>query len=1168
MLMATMLLVSTNIWANPIEVSTWDDLKVAINDATEDVDIQVVANAELNYGTITAMSAGITVPKDITVNLDLNGATLTGTKNGDAKTVFLILNLGTLNISNGTLVNNSTSGSYNRLVANYSKMTAEGLNITVARGVCLMPYWNSDTELTNCNFVSNHAGNGRGNSNDNACIEYTYTKQDFDATAVSEYKLSINGGNYEGGWGGAIYCYYAQNVIIADGVFRNNDGGEAIVEVLLGRISIIGGQFNTNIERYLAQEYGYRMVSDMYVVEEITSANIHNISASNLEQLQAAALAPSTYERNIITVSGSITVDKVVNLARQNQIVVTGTLNVVNGGVLNNEGVITNNGTINCTGYIKDIFSIEGNELAIPENITINSTEKTINVSIQKGIDFNWMRYIVATTDGIENYWWTVNMENDITMPDAAFVAIPYFRGDFDGNGHSIRNLHIVNEGNSYYGMFVKMPEGSVKNVTFDNVDVINGGGYVGIIAGRFAPTAEQTRGIVFENITVSGSMVATGGTYGMGSLVGIPQVTNGQKVWFVNCVNNANITAAGGYNTGAFVGSFTGNNVKAGFYNCVNNGTISSNNTNNVYIGYGAGTAAGKGALATLDVIACKNTSADFVKNNKFKASNTNITYADPTKYVAVYDEGESKYIAREIGTISQPVSATSDWAQNTTWIDENSGNVVPTASDNVEISHNVVINNGTDAAAQGINFQTGGSLTVKDGGSLNIGNGGLDLTNGSIVVEGDAIVRVNGEVVNPDGQHIVIKSGEDGTAVFVVSPDYQMTNIPAEIQLYTTARKEGSEYIYNYIGIPTSTPITSATLDRAAVSGNTEDLTFRLSAWDVATGWHAGGWDDLSKPFRGVALTSESTQGTIFTFKGTLVGNNDGAMNFTRKGFNFFANSYTGPINIQTMLAGLSANVTATIYMYDSDRDQIRSVNSGDFAGYFTPAFTVIPSMQGFFIFTENKSAQTENIDYRQMVWNNTAANSPLHAPARQAESSFDRVCINVTSAAGKTDDVKLIGEETFSTQFDNGFDAVKYMNNGMNIYAVAENNLQNLYTDKLEGTFIGFAANANDEVYTLSFSNIAGEEYAIKDLYTGVVTPMTSTAIYTFTQTAGEDMSHRFQIIGRADAPTAVDNVEKAVAAEGIYTLTGMYIGTVDMWNALPQGVYVINGTKVVK
>jgi hypothetical protein len=60
----------------------------------------------------------------------------------------------------------------------------------------------------------------------------------------------------------------------------------------------------------------------------------------------------------------------------------------------------------------------------------------------------------------------------------------------------------------------------------------------------------------------------------------------------------------------------------------------------------------------------------------------------------------------------------------------------------------------------------------------------------------------------------------------------------------------------------------------------------------------------------------------------------------------------------------------------------------------------------------------------------------------------------------------------------------------------------------------------------------------------------------------------MSHRFQIIGRADAPTAVDNVEKAVAAEGIYTLTGMYIGTVDMWNALPQGVYVINGTKVVK
>ena len=790
--------------------------------------------------------------------------------------------------------------------------------------------------------------------------------------------------------------------------------------------------------------------------------------------------------------------------------------------------------------------------------MTVDDNAKTITAALNGPMDLQWLAYI---SDLHPDYIFDVTMTNDITLPNVPFDMIPYFQGNFDGQNHSIRNLILEPTGNWSGLIWQVVGSATIKNLTINiSCDKMKYG--TAALVGLINIESEGNYTVLFDNVSTTGYITTSNTYYAAAGFVGQmwAEVEN-VNVWFANCVNNVNVNLPNGYNTGAFIGTMTGSKGHFGFYNCRNNGSVTSQNANGAYIGYGY-TASG----STLEIIACSNVGNEWIsKPGELKPT---ITYADPAVYVAVYDDDESKYIAREIGTISQPVSATSDWAQNTTWIDENSGNVVPTASDNVEISHNVVINNGTDAAAQGINFQTGGSLTVKDGGSLNVGNGGLDLTNGSIVVEGDAIVRVNGEVVNPDGQRIVIKSGEDGTAVFVVSPDYQMNNIPAEIQLYTTARKQAGAYIYNYIGIPTSTPITAATLDRAAVSGNTEDLTFRLSAWDVATGWHAGGWDDLSKPFRGVALTSESTQGTIFTFKGTLVGNNDGAMNFTRKGFNFFANSYTGPINIQTMLAGLSANVTATIYMYDSDRDQIRSVNSGDFAGYFTPAFTVIPSMQGFFIFTENKSAQTENIDYRQMVWNNTAANSPLHAPARQAESSFDRVCINVTSAAGKTDDVKLIGEETFSTQFDNGFDAVKYMNNGMNIYAVAENNLQNLYTDKLEGTFIGFAANADDEVYTLSFSNIAGEEYAIKDLYTGVVTPMTSTAIYTFTQTAGEDMSHRFQIIGRADAPTAVDNVEKAVAAEGIYTLTGMYIGTVDMWNALPQGVYVINGTKVVK
>ncbi len=1148
-LMATALLFSATAWAQ----TTWPAASIQdINDALADENF---ANGDIIQLTADITNANTTTKALVTIaagkvcTLDLNNHTISGAMNVNATykaTANVIHNLGTLTIENGSIINTSTSADpCYRHVWNAGTITMNNVTIDVKKGICFRHTSTVGTAtLNNCIFTNHASYYGSGNANNNAAVE----------NMSSTTTLTINSGRYESSdIGGALFNY--STTVINGGTFVDGNA-EALHEGSSATLTIYGGIFSCDPAKYLSQTYtailnqedGYYHVSEWNTLTPVT--------ANTLSELETALNSAGGDKRITVTLGSDITINKLITIPHGSTVAIPAgrTLTVGEGGAVNHIGMTANEGTISIqqAGYYSNPSNISGTGTVTAANsFNMSVNGGTIDYTISGPMGLQWLSFICS--DYVDKTW-NISLTQDISMPAIPFERIGEVHGTFNGNGHSIRNLKLqtVTESNALFRTF----DGIFKNVVLD-VEATTKGGTLSIVS------INCSNDILLENVVVNGTITATGATFGVGSLLGYPgNEDNFININIVNCVNNAAITAPNGNNTGAFIGTVSGRKVNIGFYNCRNNGTVASLNANGAYIGYGA-----PAANSTLEIIACSNVGSTWASNKTAKLAQT-ATYADPAVYVAVYDEGESKYIAREIGAITQPVSATSDWAQNTTWIDKNSGNVVPTASDNVKISHNVVINNGTDAAAQGINFQTGGSLTVKDGGSLNVGNGGLDLTNGYIVVEGDAIVRINGEVINPDGQRIVIKSGEDGTAVFVVSPDYQMNNIPAEIQLYTTARKKGSEYIYNYIGIPTSTPITAATLDRAAVSGNTEDLTFRLSAWDVATGWHAGGWDDLSKPFRGVALTSESTQGTIFTFKGTLVGNNDGAMNFTRKGFNFFANSYTGPINIQTMLAGLSANVTATIYMYDSERNQIRSVNSGDFAGYFTPAFTVIPSMQGFFIFTENKSAQTENIDYRQMVWNNTAANSPLHAPARQAEMDFDRVCINVTSAAGKTDDVKLIGEETFSTQFDNGFDAVKYMNNGMNIYAVAENNLQNLYTDKLEGTFIGFAANADDEVYTLSFSNIAGEEYAIKDLYTGVVTPMTSTAIYTFSQTAGEDMSHRFQIIGRADAPTAVDNVEKAVAAEGIYTLTGMYIGTVDMWNALPQGVYVINGTKVVK
>jgi hypothetical protein len=36
----------------------------------------------------------------------------------------------------------------------------------------------------------------------------------------------------------------------------------------------------------------------------------------------------------------------------------------------------------------------------------------------------------------------------------------------------------------------------------------------------------------------------------------------------------------------------------------------------------------------------------------------------------------------------------------------------------------------------------------------------------------------------------------------------------------------------------------------------------------------------------------------------------------------------------------------------------------------------------------------------------------------------------------------------------------------------------------------------------------------------------------------------------------------------ANEGVYTLTGQYLGDLNIWNTLPAGLYIVNGEKKVK
>jgi hypothetical protein len=78
------------------------------------------------------------------------------------------------------------------------------------------------------------------------------------------------------------------------------------------------------------------------------------------------------------------------------------------------------------------------------------------------------------------------------------------------------------------------------------------------------------------------------------------------------------------------------------------------------------------------------------------------------------------------------------------------------------------------------------------------------------------------------------------------------------------------------------------------------------------------------------------------------------------------------------------------------------------------------------------------------------------------------------------------------------------------------------------------------------------------------------MTEGAIYTFYAEANEVNDYRFQVVAAAKMPTSIENTEVGANAKkaGVYTLTGQYMGNASIFNALPAGVYVVDGVKKVK
>lgn len=447
----------------------------------------------------------------------------------------------------------------------------------------------------------------------------------------------------------------------------------------------------------------------------------------------------------------------------------------------------------------------------------------------------------------------------------------------------------------------------------------------------------------------------------------------------------------------------------------------------------------------------------------------------------------------------------------------------------------------------------------------------------------------------------NFVIESQEGKSGIVLFSPETEFIKEDHPKATYRFTSKAfwsqaESKWVYQRFGVPTFDG--HATLQWLNNPGG--GVNSWVKKWDYEnddwTSWTAFSGDVLeindAIPFQGLMLASDNVkpdnthEAMVYEFTGSLMGNSDANLHFYY-GWNYYANSYTAPINInefiqtvKTSLGG-SNDILATIYLYQdlgNDTYTWQAVNeftAGSstvvgFAPGVGPIYENVPSvinpMQAFLMRLNVEGEANQTIDYADNVYTPATVNTVFNpAPARDRVTN-NSMQISVFNANGNFDKVFFVENDNFSNDLDNGFDAYKYDGNkGVSLYAMsADKHMEILASNNVDGSFIGINAPEAGN-YTLYFSGVQGINYDLIDMKNNTVISVEEGGQYNFYAEAGQN-DYRFQLVAPSRVPTAIENVDAKAELKGIYTITGQYLG--EDINALPKGVYIINGSKVVK
>ena len=494
-------------------------------------------------------------------------------------------------------------------------------------------------------------------------------------------------------------------------------------------------------------------------------------------------------------------------------------------------------------------------------------------------------------------------------------------------------------------------------------------------------------------------------------------------------------------------------------------------------------------------------------------------------------------------------------------------------TKKEDAEITSGVVllgelqITSGT-GTAEGARQQ----LTIANGATLQVERLVMNSYARIIVEAGGKLIVTGGQGINaPVVDNILLKASETAQATFLFAPGVASNRHPnAKVEYHSNSFYNGHN-VQQFFGLPTyNGGVTN--IETSSEAKIYFDL-WRNPNWDYIGAMNASGEPsvlaNLNKfdlPFGLLCITSknDADHKPVFTFSGELTGNID--HNFTLyQGWTSMSNAYMGPIDknaIIDQLAAWNANYGTEQNVYTYDLNSETGAIQWHAKNKYSLPVAGIKAMSPI-MFHNGSTVGGIVLDYSDLVWDPLFPDQNL-APARQAVSSITKVKINI-AGENEADYTTIIEDSELGD--DRSFCAPKYDNAGLQLYVMGNEKYDIYATDEIENSYIGYRT-AKAGMYTISFENVEGEDLVLVDLVNGTRTNMTEGAVYTFNAEANESNDYRFEIVGAAKMPTAIENTEVKANAKGVYTLTGQYLGNVSIFNALPAGVYVVDGMKKVK